>query len=294
MGDREWNHQFAEINGIRLHYVREGSGMPVVLLHGWPEFWYAFHKLIPLLEGDCEVIAPDLRGFGQSEKPAGAASASYRLEDHVDDLLGLLDHLDIEKAVIVSHDVGSSIAQAVARAHPERVRGLFFFNILYPGVSERLAGPEWLPETWYQGFHQQPWAADLVGSSRDAARIYFKNMLDHWAHRPGTFDDDLETWVDNFLAPGNLQGGFNWYSAIFPVRVQMMRGTFPKPPRIEIPTAVRWGESEPFMKPDFADKLGAYFGDVDFRSVPEAGHFVHYERPDFAAREILDFIGRLG
>ena len=205
----EWNHQFVETNGIRMHMVRHGAGAPVVLLHGWPEFWYAWRKNIPTLAETFDVIAPDLRGFGQTDKPAGAAAEAYTLDHHVEDLKGLVDALGLARIGIVSHDVGSSVAQAFARRYPDRVAGLFFFNVLYPGVASRLAGPENMPETWYQGFHQQPWAAELIGSSRDATRIYFGNMLSHWAHDPRAFDDDLEAWVDNFLAPGNLQGGFN-------------------------------------------------------------------------------------
>ena len=285
----EWNHQFIETNGIRMHLVRHGAGHPVVLLHGWPEFWYAWRKNIPTLAEQFDVIAPDLRGFGQSDKPRGTASEAYTIDHHVEDLKGLIDALGLPRIGLVSHDVGSSVAQAFTRRYPDRVAGLFFFNVLYPGVAQRLAGPENMTETWYQGFHQQPWAADLIGSSRAATRIYFGNMLSHWAHDPRTFDDDLEAWVDNFLATGNLQGGFNWYTAIFPARLAMMRGDGAAPPPIPHPTRVRWGASEPFMKPDYADRLGESFTDLDYAVVPEAGHFVHYEQPDFTNREIAGF-----
>ena len=289
MSTFDWNHQYAEVNGIRLHYVRHGEGMPLVLLHGWPEFWFVWHKNIPVLASSFDVIAPDLRGFGRSEKPAGSAAEAYTLDHHVADLLGLLDTLDLERVGIVSHDIGAMAAHLLARQHPDRVAGLFFFNIPYPGIGARQLAPENMNEIWYQGFHQQEWAAELVGSSRDATRIYFRNMLAHWAQDEHVFDQDLETWVDNYLEPGNLQGGFNWYSAVFPLRIAMMRGETQPVPPIDTATCVRWGEEEPFMKVEYADRLGDYFTNLDFKSVSGAGHFVHYQRPDFANQEIATF-----
>lgn len=288
-----WNHQYAEVNGVRLHYVRHGGGFPLILLHGWPEFWFAWHKNIPILAEKFDIIVPDLRGFGKSEKPAGTAAESYTLDHHIGDVIGLADHLGLEQFGIVSHDIGAMAAQGVARLEPSRVAGLFFFNLPYAGIGSRWAAPEHLNEIWYQGFHQQPWASELLSTSRDAVRVYFKNMLSHWAYDDHAFDDDLEAWVDNFSTPENLQGGFNWYSAIFPARLAIMRGEAPKASVIDIPTCVRWGEEEPFMLVEYADNLPIYFSNLDFQSVPAAGHFVHYEKPQFANQEIQKFFTKI-
>ena len=285
----EWNHEKTRLNGIEIHYVRAGAGVPLMLLHGWPEYWYAWRKLIPLLADGFDVVAPDLRGFGESGKPPGAALEVYRLEDHVEDALALADSLGWERFGIVSHDIGAMVAQAMARSHPGRLSGLFFFNLPYPGIGARWCAPDHLNEIWYQGFNQQSWAADLIASSRDAVRIYFGNMLAHWSHDPRAFDEDLDAWTDNFMKPGNLQGGFNWYNAILPRRLEIMRGEAPAVRPIDIPTCVRWGASDPVLKVAFADNLPDHFSDLDFAAVPEAGHFVHYERPDYAAGEIARF-----
>lgn len=287
------NHDFAEVNGTKIHYVRQGQGQPLVLLHGWPEFWYVWHKIIPGLSSSFEVIAPDLRGFGQSEKPEGSAVDNYSLECHLNDIVALLDSLGLEKVGFVSHDIGAMVAHLFARRYPERVSGLFFFNIPYAGIGARQLAPENMNEIWYQGFHQQEWAAELIASSRETTRIYFKNMLAHWAQDPNVFDDDLEAWVDNFREPGNLQGGFNWYSAVYPLRIAMMQGHAPPVASIDTPTCVRWGENEPFMKVEYADNLGDYFSNLDFQSVPDAGHFVHYQKPKFAKQEIKAFFASL-
>ncbi|HKX07843.1 MAG TPA: alpha/beta hydrolase, partial [Stellaceae bacterium] len=198
-------------NGIRIHYLREGRGPALLLLHGWPEFCRVWQKCIPALSAEFEVIAPDLRGFGDTEKPSHGPSAEAGADVHAADVLALMDGLGLERVGIVSHDVGAYAAQSLAHAHPDRLRGLFFFNCPYAGIGARWAAPEHLSQIWYQSFHQQPWAAALVGNSRETCRAYIGHFLRHWAHDPHAFDEDLEAWVDNFMKPGNLQGGFNWY-----------------------------------------------------------------------------------
>lgn len=287
--------RFIAANGIRLHYVREGQGAPLLLLHGWPEFWYVWRKCIPVLARDFDVIAPDLRGFGESDKPSPGPSAEAGAEVHAADIAALIDALGLGRVGVVSHDVGAYAAQSLARLQPERVRGLFFFNCPYPGIGGRWAAPEHLIEIWYQSFQQQPWAAALVGSSRAACRTYFRHFLSHWAHDPHAFDEDLEAWVDNFMKPGNLQGGFNWYLAAHQARMAVMRGDLPQALRapIAVPTRVLWGESDPILRSAWADRLGEFFTEVTVTTVPEAGHFVHYEKPDLACHEIRTFFANL-
>jgi pimeloyl-ACP methyl ester carboxylesterase len=285
---------FARSNDIDIHYVRQGSGFPLLLLHGWPEFWRAWRKIIGPLSESFDVVAPDLRGFGQSSKPPVPALEGYRVEDHAADLLGLADVLGFDRFGLVSHDVGAYVAQTFVRLHPERVVGLFFFDCPYPGIGSRWGEPDQLREVWYQWFHQLPVAADVVGSSREATERYIRHFLSHWAHAPDAFDeDDIAAWVDTFSAPGNVQGGFNWYIASGPGRLDLIRHGAPKLPRIEVPTCLRWGASDPILKVEWADRLGEYFADCDFAPVEDAGHFVAYERPDVAVAEITEFFSRL-
>jgi pimeloyl-ACP methyl ester carboxylesterase len=288
-----WSQDRVEANGISVHYVRQGAGEPLVLLHGWPEFSYVWRKNIGPLSERFDVIAPDLRGFGASEKPGLPDPPGRLLDELVEDLGGLADALGLERFGIVSHDVGSFVAQRFAARYPERVRGLFFFNCVYPGIGRRWLEPESVTEIWYQSFHQQPWAADLVGSSREACGIYLKHFLDHWAHEPGVFAEDFEAWVDNFMQPGNLRGGFDWYIGVGEARMKMMREGAPVLPKIEPPAYFLWGESDPILKVRWADRLGDYFSDFDFEPAPGAGHFVHYERPDLANDRITRFFSGL-
>jgi pimeloyl-ACP methyl ester carboxylesterase len=276
-------------NGIRVHYLRAGTGPVLLLLHGWPEFCQAWRRCLPLLADAFTLIAPDLRGFGDSEKPSPGPSENATADVHAADLAALMEALGIPRFGVVAHDVGAYAAQSLARRHPERLAGLFFFNCPYPGIGARWAAPEHLREIWYQSFHQMPFAAALVGSSREACRLYFSHFLRHWAHDPHAFDDDLEAWVDNFLKPGNLQGGFNWYLSANKARLAAMRGDTPTLPPIATPTQVLWGVHDPVLKVEWRDRLGAYFTDLAVDVAPDAGHFVHYETPDLAAREIRRF-----
>jgi pimeloyl-ACP methyl ester carboxylesterase len=289
----EWNHQYLDANSLRIHYVRHGEGLPLVLLHGWPEFWLTWRKNIPPLAEGFDVVAPDLRGFGDSDKPALPDPPGDLLKDYVEDLRGLADALGFERFGIVSHDVGAYVAQAFARGYPERLSGLFFFNCPYPGIGERWAEADHVNEIWYQSFNQQPWAASLVGENHKTCETYIRHFLDHWSYKPGLFDDDLDLWVENFMKPGNLQGGFNWYTSTNEGRIKQIRHGAPELPKVETPTRVLWGESDSVLKVEWADRLGDYFANVDFSPAQGAGHFVHYERPELANEEISGFFGAL-
>ena len=293
MNGFEWNHQYLDANGIRIHYVRHGEGLPLVLLHGWPEFWLTWRKNIPPLAEGFDVVAPDLRGFGDSDKPALPDPPGDLLKDYVEDLRGLADALGFERFGIVSHDVGAYVAQAFARGYPERLSGLFFFNCPYPGIGERWAEADHVNEIWYQSFNQQPWAASLVGENHKTCGTYIRHFFDHWSYKPGLFDDDLDLWVENFMKPGNLQGGFNWYTSTNEGRIKQLRHGAPELPKVETPTRVLWGESDSVLKVEWADRLGDYFANVDFSPAQGAGHFVHYERPELANEEISGFFGAL-
>ncbi len=290
MNEPAWNHRYLDANGIEIHYVRHGEGgLPLVLLHGWPEFWLVWRKnILPLAEG-FDVVAPDLRGFGDTGKPGLPDPPSRLLDDMVEDLRGLADALRFEEFGVVSHDVGAYVAQGFARKYPDRLSGLFFFNCPYPGIGERWAEPDHINEIWYQSFNQQPWAAALVGENRKTCELYVGHFLDHWAHEPGLFGEDLDVWVDNFMKPGSLQGGFNWYISTNEGRIKQIRDGGPELPKIEVPTRVLWGESDSVLKVEWADRLGDYFANCDFTPAPEAGHFVHYERPNLANQEIAEF-----
>ena len=290
----EIRHEAVGVNGVRLHVARAGAGRPLVLLHGWPEFWLTWEPVIARLAGRFELFAPDLRGFGASDKPDPGPSDAVGPEVHAADILGLLDALGLAQVGLVGHDVGAYVGQALGRAAPERLTGLFFFDCPYPGIGPRLGRPEMLAEIWYQSFHLQPFAAQVVGASRESCRAYIGHFLRHWAGGdPHAFDAVLEAFTDNFLAPGALQGGFNWYLSQQAGRLAMLRGEAPALPPITVPTCIRWGTQDPLFPYEWTDRLGEFFFDLDLAPFEDAGHFPHRERPEAAAEAIAAFFERL-
>jgi pimeloyl-ACP methyl ester carboxylesterase len=283
-------HATVTANGTSLHVVEAGQGAPLLLLHGWPEFWLTWEPVMARLSHAYRVIAPDLRGFGASGKPSGPFGPA----DHAADMLALLDALGIERVGIVGHDVGGAAMQPLARQAPERIAGLFFFGFVYPGVGARMGAPDRLNEIWYQSFNQLDMAPALVGASREACRAYISYFLRHWAHRKDAFDDVLDAFVDNFLEPGNLAGGFAHYRASHAGRIAMMKGEAPSLPRIAAPTCVRWPEHDVLFPSSWTDRLGETFADLDLAPFPSAGHFPHREAPDRASAQIAAFFDRIG
>ncbi len=280
---------------LRFRLSREGAGPPLLLLHGWPEFRLTFSRVMRLLADRFTLIAPDLRGFGETDKPDAGPSAGAGAEVHAADMLALLDALGLAKVGVVAHDVGAYVAQAMARAAPGRIAGLFFFDCPYPGIGARWAAPDQLREIWYQSFHQLPWAAELVGASRASCARYIGHFLRHWSGpNAAAWDGLAEAFIDNFMRPGNLQGGFNWYISQSAARLAMMRGEAPALPAIPVPACVRWGTEDPVLRVAWADRLGETFSALDFAPLTGLGHFPHVEAPGRAADEIGGFFARIG
>jgi pimeloyl-ACP methyl ester carboxylesterase len=281
-------HLTVGANGASFHVARAGSGPVLLLLHGWPEFWFAWEPLMQRLADRYTLVAPDLRGFGDSDKPAGF----FGPNDHAADILALLDVLGIHRIGVVGHDVGGAVMQPLARNAPERLVGLFFFDFVYPGIGSRMGMPDRLNEIWYQSFHQMEMAPALVGATRETCRAYIGHFLRHWAHRKDAHDDVLEAYADNFLKPGNLEGGFFHYKASHAGRIAMIKGETPALPPITTPTCVRWPEHDALLPYSWTDRLKESFADLDLAPFPDVGHFPHREDPDRAAREIDEFFSR--
>jgi pimeloyl-ACP methyl ester carboxylesterase len=287
-------HLTVDANGAAFHVARAGQGKsplkPLLLLHGWPEFWLTWEPVMTRLATRYSLIAPDLRGFGDSGKPGGP----YGPDQHASDMLALMDRLGIERFAVVGHDVGGAVMQPLARAAPNRLAGLFFFDFVYPGIGPRMGTPDRLNHIWYQSFHQMEMAPALVGATRESCRSYIGHFLKDWSYRKDAFDDVLEAFVDNFLKEGNLAGGFAHYRASHAGRVKMMQGEAPKLAPIEVPTCVRWAEHDPLFPYAWTDRLHETFANLDLARFDGVGHFPHREDPDRAANEIASFFERVG
>ena len=283
-------HLTLRANGASFHVARTGTGPALLLLHGWPEFWLTWEPVMTRLADRFTLYAPDLRGFGASDKPDGP----WGNQDVASDMLALLDALKLEQVGCVGHDVGGGVMQPLARMAPERFSGLFLFDFFYPQVGERAGTPDRLAEIWYQSFHLLDLAPELIGSSREACRAYIGHFLRHWSNNKHAFDDVLEAFVDNFLAPGNLLGGFQYYRGAQEHRLEALKGKAEAPPPIDVPACVRWGKHDPVLPVEWTDRVGEVFSDLDLAVLPDVGHFPHREDPDLAAREIGTFFTRIG
>jgi pimeloyl-ACP methyl ester carboxylesterase len=282
-------HLSVRANGATFHVARTGRGRPLLLLHGWPEFWLSFEPVMERLADRFELLAPDLRGFGDSDKPTGPFGPA----DQAADMLALADALGLDRFGVVGHDVGGAAMQPLARAAAQRITGLFFFDFVYPGIGPRMGVPDRLNEIWYQSFHQMPFAPALVGATRESCRAYLGHFLRHWSHRKHAFDAVLDVFTDNLLKPGNLEGGFAHYKAAHAGRIAMLKGEAPLLPPITVPTCVRWAEHDPLFPYAWTDRLGESFTDLDLALFPDVGHFPHREDPDRAADEIARFFSRI-
>jgi pimeloyl-ACP methyl ester carboxylesterase len=261
----------------------------VLLLHGWPGFWYDWRRVLPGLEGDADVLAPDLRGFGGSDKPERPPEEAYNPMALAADIGSLLAHLDLSGVVAVAHDIGATVAQALALAGPDVVRALVLLNPPYLGIGRRRFEYPIQREHWYQHFHAQPWSDHLVGHDPETVLIYLSHFYDHWVGRKDAVRAaEFQAIVDEYAKPGAIRGGFNYYRARWLTRQQ----EFDEPERrpeglaIELPTVVLWGEEDPVIPVAWADRIPEFFPQSTLRRLPGVGHFVPFEAPE----EVLEAI----
>jgi pimeloyl-ACP methyl ester carboxylesterase len=284
----EFAHHRATVNAVDLHYVMEGSGEPLLLVHGWPGFWWEWHKNIPELSQSYTVICPDMRGYGDSEKPDLSDRTNYEFQRTVDDLAGLLGYLGFEGVYLVGHDYSSCIMHKFVRQHPEHARKLLLMNPLVPGVESRYLGITHQPEPWYSQFHQYPMAPKLVGYNRDTIEIYFRHFFSHWASDPDLFtDEEIDVFVDNFMREGNVEGGMNWYRANLSITSAPWDALDRTPSGLE--TLVLWGMDDPVVPVTWSDYISDWYYNFEFKALPGVGHWVQAEAPERFNAEALQF-----
>jgi pimeloyl-ACP methyl ester carboxylesterase len=280
------------VDGFRLAYERHGEGPPVVLLHGWPGDRGDYREVVPLLAGRADVIVPDLRGFGASDRLPDAPPSAYAAQAQARSVLGLLDELGMEAAVLAGYDVGSRLVQAVAASTPERARALVVGPPL-PGAGERVLRPEAQREFWYQAFHQLDLAVALLDGDRRAVRAYLEHFWSHWSG-PGYAppEAELDRLADAYAAPGAFTASIQWYRAGSGTVARSLEERPPAPAdRIPVPTTVLWPEHDPLFPPAWGDRVEAFFSDVRVRPVPGAGHFLPLEAPQALVGAIGEALG---
>ena len=281
----DFEHFEQQLPGVKLHYTREGTGPTLVLLHGWPGFWFEWQKVIgPLAEG-YDVIVPDLRGYGDSEKPDPSDPSLYTIEHAIDDVDALLDTLGIQTAYFVGHDWSALLMHKLVRKYRSRVIRGMTFDPITPDFGPFYLGFPHMAESWYSQFHQTDMAVELVGSSREACATYFRHFLDHWAYAPPLLTpEELEVYVDTFMKEGNLLGGFNWYRANLSVTsapFNELDSTL-----TDVPMTFLSGMGDPVVPPVTSTDVARYYTNYTIEYVPDAGHFMMVEKPDLVVERI--------
>jgi pimeloyl-ACP methyl ester carboxylesterase len=284
----------APVDGFRLAFDRCGSSgaPPVVLLHGWPGNRHDYRRVVPLLADDADIIAPDLRGFGGSDKHAVDVRHFYSATAQAASVVGLIHELGLRDVVLCGYDVGSRIAQGVARMHPHLARALVLSPPL-PGVGDRVLSARAQSEFWYQAFHQTPLATRLIDGDADAVREYLRHFWQHWSGPGFTLpEDELDQVVADYALPGAFTASLAWYRAGAGTVAQSLSELPPEQAiKIHTPTEVLWPHHDPLFPPQWSDRVGDYFTDVRVHSADGAGHFTPLESPSQFAELIRRALG---
>ncbi|MCX6217415.1 alpha/beta hydrolase [Spirosoma sp.] len=279
-------HTFVETNNaspVRLHVVQAGpdDGPLIILLHGFPEFWYGWKQQIDALAeaGYC-VWAPDQRGYNLSAKPKGIDA--YGLDTLVADVIGLIDASGRQKAVVVGHDWGAAVAWWTAVSHPERVERLVALNVPHPVVMKNYASRHigQMMRSWYIGFFQLPWLPEAVSSAGNWS-MFVRTLLG--SSRPGTFRRaDLQQYKAAWSQPGAVTAMINWY-----------RASLRKPParrpsvRVTVPTLLIWGTRDKFLKQQMAQPSIDLCDNGRLVFLENASHWVQHEEAERVNELIL-------
>ncbi len=280
--------QQTAIDGFRLDYERSGRGPAVLLLHGWPGDRADYRDVAPLVAAQADVVVPDLRGFGKSDKHPADPAAQYNAAAQARSIIGLIGELGLERPVIAGYDIGSRIAQAIARERPDLVRALIIAPPL-PGIGDRILVPQAQREFWYQSFHQLDLCTELVDGHPEAVRAYLRHFWSHWSG-PGyePTDTDLDHLVSVYSLPGAFTASIAWYRAGAGSVASSLAEKVPAPgDRIAVPVTVLWPEYDPLFPREWSDRIGDFFSAARLTWLDGVGHFSPREAAlDFAAAVI--------
>lgn len=278
-----WKHESIATNGIKLHCVTQGSGPLMLMLHGFPEFWYSWRHQIPEFASDYKVVAVDLRGYNDSDKPK--EKSAYVMAEFVQDIKGIIQGFGYKSCVLVAHDWGGAIAWSFAYAYPEMVDKLIVMNIPHPAkFAEGLRTRQQLLKSWYIFLFQLPFLPEFLikfGDYRAIDRALQGMAVDKSSFTPS----DIQAYKNAAAKPGALTATINYYRNI-------ARGFVDRPYReiLEVPTLMIWGENDRALGKELTYGTADYVRDFQIHYVPNCSHWVHQEQPQLVNRYIRDFL----
>ncbi|HEX2056959.1 MAG TPA: 4-alpha-glucanotransferase [Actinomycetota bacterium] len=279
-------HGYARLSEVKLHYAEAGpsSGPVVVMLHGYPEFWYSWRHQIPFLaQRGFRVVAPDMRGYNLSDKPSGVGA--YRIQNLVRDVAELVEELG-GRASVVGHDWGGVVAWYFAMSHPVMLDRLAILNAPHPQRYVRSMGPGQMRRSWYIGFFQLPWLPERFVSQDDFAVL--RKLFRHDPSRRGAFtEEDVELYVEAARRSDALTYPINYYRALFrPNPLPALRWRV-----VERPVQVIWGDKDRFLEASLAEPDRTWVPDVTIHRFPDASHWVQHDDPAEVNRLLAEFLG---
>ena len=295
--------EYAEVNGVRLHYVSAGNGPLIIFLHGFPEFWYEWKHQLAEFSKDHLAVAPDMRGYNLSEKPADLEQ--YQVKYLVEDVRALAEHLGRKKFVLVGHDWGGAVAWAFAIAHPEYVDKLVIVNAPHPGIfgRELAQNPAQQKASQYMLMFRGDKAEQTLSANNYMMLV---NIVLGPGLKTGVFtEEDKQAYLKAWSQPGAITGGLNYYRAsrVGPPAPQTgdasgagdsaLPGNFgPDPTRfmVKVPTLVIWGEKDTALLTGNLDGLEEFVPQLTIKRIPDGSHWVIHEKPAEVNGYIREFI----
>lgn len=286
---------YADVNGVRLHYVEAGEGRLILFLHGFPEFWHMWKNQLEEFSKSQRAVAVDLRGYNLSSKPPEVEA--YDISLLIEDVRALAAHLGYQKLTLVGHDWGGVVAWAVALQHPDLLDILIIINAPHPAIFERelRENPAQQAASQYMLQLRSPDAEKILSANNYAA--LYEGVLKDMVERGHLSDRDREAYLEAWSQPGALTGGLNYYRA---ARVGPPSGDdaggaaelvrrFPSL-TVKVPTLVLWAEKDIYLLSSNLSGLERYVANLTIRRIPTGSHWVVHEKPDLINAYIRDFV----
>jgi len=284
MTDPAIAHHYADLGDVMMHYVRAGSGPPVVLLHGWPQTWYEWRHVIPALAERHTVIAPDLRGLGDTSRP----ETGYDKRTVAGDVWRLVrDHLGFERFHLVGHDWGGPTAYALAAAHPEAVTTLAILDVVIPGDGGDFSQGG---RRWHHAFHMTLDLPEALVQGRE--RTYLGWFYREFGYKPDAIGDaDLEEYLRTYTMPGALRAGFAYYRNL-PVDARHNRETIARL-KLPMPVLALGGSKARGRGAEVEQSMRRVAITVEAAIVPDCGHWIPEEQPQFLLDRLWGLFSRV-
>jgi epoxide hydrolase 4 len=280
---------YANVNGVRLHYVTNGTGPLILFLHGFPEFWYAWKNQLSEFGKDGHAVALDMRGFNLSEKPADVAQ--YRLDVLIEDIRAFAVHLSAaKKFVLVGHDWGGFVAWAFAAAHPQPLEKLVIINAPHPAIFARLltSDPAQQKASEYMEIFRTAQAEQILSANNFDI---LANQVMVFGSQNGLPPEDKPEYIKAWSQPGALTGGLNYYRANRLSASSLANAANASSFTVNVPTLVIWGEKDPAMIPQNLDGLPEFVPQLTIKRLPEASHWLVHRQSAEVNAYIRAFVG---